>query len=173
MFFISINPIIFRIKMSETHKYSIKVVQNLGGKGGAEGRVGTLSEPTNSNFPKIKVQSPAEFKGPADGNQKSLDWTPEDLFVSSVAVCFFTTFVSIAERSNLPYKGLEIVATGKLEKVEGTGQMFTEIEENIMLTIVSEDDRGKAQKILEKAETNCLIANSMKSKIIPHFEILL
>jgi organic hydroperoxide reductase OsmC/OhrA len=157
---------------SPIHFYTVKVAQNAGGKGGAEGRVATLSEPNNSHFPKITVQSPQEFKGPKADDGKSLDWTPEDLFVSSVAVCFFTTFVAIAENSKLEYKTLEIVAKGKLEKVEGQGQIISEIEEEVLLKITDEKDREKALRVLEKVEKGCLIANSMKSKIIPKFNIV-
>ena len=76
----------------ETHEYTVKVVQKNGGKVGSEGRVAILTEPQNSKFATITVQSPAEFKGPADSKGRTLSWTPEHLFTSSVAVCFFSTF---------------------------------------------------------------------------------
>lgn len=154
-----------------SHKYQVKVVQNIGGKGGTEGRVATLSEPSNGNFLSIKVQSPAEFKGPSDAKGLSLDWTPEHLFVSSVAVCYFTTFVAIAERSNLNYKGIEIQAEGTLEKTPEGTEMMTFIKESVKLIISNPDDMNKAKRICEKTEQNCLIANSMKSKVILEIEI--
>jgi organic hydroperoxide reductase OsmC/OhrA len=155
----------------DEHHYTVKVVQKEGGKGGAEGRVAFLSEPTNPHFVTITVQSPVEFKGPAGPDQKSLYWSPEDLFVSSVAVCFFTTFVSIAENSNLKYKSLSITAIGKLEKLLDHSSLMSEIQEHVELSLETLNDQEKAKKIIEKTEKNCLIANSMKSKIILNFNI--
>lgn len=152
--------------MAEPHYYSIKVTQNDGGKGGEQGRVGTLISSTNTNFPKITVQSPAEFKGPKDETGNTLDWTPEDLFVASAAVCLFTTFVAIAENSKLQYSSFSIVANGKLEKLPERGMVISEIEQIVYLSILKEEDTGKAERILQKAEKHCLIANSMKTKII-------
>ena len=146
-------------------------VQNEGEKRGAVARVGKLTEPMNANFTPITIQSPAEFKGPAAENGKSLYWTPEDLFVASLAVCSMTTFVTIAENSNLNYKSLEISAMGRLERGENAPEMFTEIEETFKLVLLSENDRNKALRILEKVDENCLIAKSMKTKIKPKYEI--
>jgi organic hydroperoxide reductase OsmC/OhrA len=158
---------------SEKHTYTVKIVQNQGGKGGSEGRVATMSNPTNEHFPKITVQSPKEFKGPAGPDGKSLDWTPEDLYVASVAVCYFTTFVSIAENSKLEYMAFEVSATGILDKVEGVGSMITEIHETPILTIKNPADKEKALRIMDKTEKNCLIANSMKTKVTATFDVRL
>jgi organic hydroperoxide reductase OsmC/OhrA len=156
---------------SPIHYYVAKVEQKSGGKGGAEGRIATLSNPENPNFVQLTVQSPVEFKGPAAPDGRSINWTPEDLFVSSVAVCFFSTFVAIAERSQLEYTKFEITAKGKLEKVEGIGDMITEITEVPIVTLKNPADHEKAIKILEKVEKNCLVGNSMKSKINVDFQI--
>ena len=51
-----------------------------------------------------------------------------------------------------------------LELVEGKFQ-FTTITLKPKLTLTSQGDAGKAKEILEKAEANCLISNSMKAKV--------
>jgi uncharacterized OsmC-like protein len=157
--------------MVSVYNYFVKVVQNDGEKRGTTPRVGRLSEPNNPNLVPITIQSPSEFKGPAGENGKSLYWTPEDLYVASLAVCSMTTFVTIAENSNLIYHSLEIYASGRLERGEGAPEMFTEIEETFKLTLISEKDHSKALRVLEKVEENCLIAKSMKTKIVSKFEI--
>ena len=149
-----------------THYYKVKVSQDEGGKVGAVGRVGTLSEPENDNFAKIKIQSPAEFLGPKSENGKSLYWTPEDLYVSSVAVCIFTTFIKIAQNSHLKFKGFEVVAEGKMEENEDGESWFSEIVQDVTVFIADEKYKRKALRIVEKAEENCLIARSMKTKVI-------
>ena len=151
-----------------SHEYAITVSQVNGGKGGSEGRVGTLDAPNEPSLPVITIQSPAEFKGPADENGKSKDWTPEHLYVASAAVCYFTTFVKIAEASKLKYTGFSMKARGILDEVEGAGRMITEIHQHPTITIDIQSQEKKAKRVLEKTAESCLIANSMKTKVIDH-----
>ncbi len=103
------------------------------------------------------MQSSSEFKGPHDEQGKILDWTPEDLYIASVAVCLFTSFVAIAEKSRLEYTSITINASGKLEKVPDIGMMITEIEENVTINIHLASLKEKTLKILEKSKKYCLI----------------
>jgi organic hydroperoxide reductase OsmC/OhrA len=154
------------------HKYHVKVSQNHGGQGGAQGRVGSLTNPKNNNFPKITIQSPGEFKGPVDAQDQSLHWTPEDLYVSSIAVCLFTTFVAFAEKARLNYQAFRIEAEGKLEKVPDNSLQITQVHQDVYITINDAAEEKKTKNLLEKAERHCLIANSVKTKIglMPHIE---
>ena len=61
---------------------------------------------------------------------------------------------------------------GKLEHVEGKFLM-TEVILEPVVTIKNESDREKAEKVLQKSEANCLISNSVKSKITMISEIKL
>ena len=119
-------------------------------------RRGNLSAP---KLPELVVDAPPEFKGQEGA------WTPEHLFVASVSSCFMTTFLAIAENSKFDFVRLRIAANGKLEKREGQGFMITEI--TLRPELVLRDARGieRALRILEKAEKNCLISNSIKTQI--------
>jgi peroxiredoxin-like protein len=119
-------------------------------------RSGDLSA---GSLPKLHVDAPPEFKGD-EGS-----WTPEHLFVGAVNSCFRTTFVAIAENSNLDFVSFKTTADGTLEKVEGQGLMITEIVLRPLLTIKDARDMARAIRILEKAEKHCLIANSAKTQI--------
>ena len=55
--------------------------------------------------------------------------------------------------------------TMKIDKRDGKLQM-TEISLTPTLTIVKDEDREKANRILLKTEKACLISNSIKSKVI-------
>lgn len=112
-----------------------------------------------TNLPAIKIDAPPEFKG-HEGV-----WTPEHLFVASVNACFMTTFVAIAENSKLEVVSLRSTAKGKLEKVEGVGYQITEVVIRPVVIVRSGHDVGRAARIMEKAEKNCLITNSVKSAI--------
>lgn len=108
----------------------------------------------------IDIAAPPEFQG-EDGK-----WTPEHLFVSSVVACYMTTFAAIAELSKLEYFSFRCSAIGKLEKLEGTGYQISSITLKPRLVIPETTDRDRALRILQKAEKNCLISNSIKSEVI-------
>jgi peroxiredoxin-like protein len=125
-------------------------------------RRGDLSAP---NLPDLEVDAPPEFKGQAGV------WTPEHLFVASVNSCFMTTFLAIAENSKLDFVSLRVGAKGKLEKLDGQGFMMTEIILRPRLVLHQASGAERALRILEKAERNCLISNSVKTKIVLQPEI--
>ena len=89
-------------------------------------------------------------------------WSPEDLFVASANVCLMTTFLAVAERAGLVFTSYESVAEGRLELVDGKFQ-FTTITLKPTITLPTNADAAKAKELIEKAEANCLISNSMKS----------
>ena len=106
----------------------------------------------------MQVDAPPEFKG-HEGK-----WTPEHLFVASVNTCFMTTFLAIAENSKLEFVSFSADAQGKLEKLEGRGFIMTEVVLRPKLLINHARDVERAGRILEKAEKNCLISNSIKTE---------
>lgn len=128
------------------------------------GRKGNLSAPNLETF---AVATPPEFKGGIEGV-----WSPEHLFVASANVCLMTTFLAIAENSNLDFTSYSSRGIGKLDKVEGTVMIY-EIELKPEIVVTQEKDIERAERIIQKAEHHCLISNSMKTKIILSPEIKL
>ena len=108
--------------------------------------------------PEVEVATPPEFKG-----HEGI-WSPEDLFVASANVCLMTTFLAVAERAGLAFSAYESEAEGRLELVEGKFQ-FTAITIKPTITLKAEADADKARQLIEKAEANCLISNSMKATV--------
>jgi peroxiredoxin-like protein len=108
--------------------------------------------------PDVQVATPPEFKG-HDGM-----WSPEDLFVASVNICLMTTFLAVAERAGLAFSSYASTAEGRLELVEGQFQ-FTTITIRPSITLKSGEDVAQAKELIEKAERNCLISNSMKATV--------
>lgn len=107
----------------------------------------------------IEVATPPQFPKGIPGI-----WSPEHLFTAAVSSCFMTTFLAIAENSKLEFKSFECKSSGKLDKHEGKLQM-TDVDLEPVLFIFREEDRDKALKVLSKAEANCLITHSIKSKV--------
>jgi organic hydroperoxide reductase OsmC/OhrA len=125
-------------------------------------RRGDLSAP---DLPNLVIDAPPEFNG-----QKG-SWTPEHLFVASVNSCFMTTFLAIADNSSFDFVSLRVGAMGKLEKRDGQGFAITEITLRPQLVVREARDAERALRILQKAERNCLISNSMKTQITLEPEI--
>lgn len=91
-------------------------------------------------------------------------WSPEHLFTASVSSCLMTTFLAIAENSNLEFLDFDCGSEGILKKVDGKYAM-TEVILKPTVTIKNEKDRDRAERILQKSEAACLISNSIKSKV--------
>jgi len=108
--------------------------------------------------PDVPVATPPEFKG-----HEGI-WSPEDLFVASANICLMTTFLAVAERAGLAFSAYESTAEGRLELVEGKFQ-FTAITIRPSITLKPGGDAAKAKELIEKAEHNCLISNSMKATV--------
>jgi organic hydroperoxide reductase OsmC/OhrA len=123
-----------------------------------EDRIGILFSPDLND--EMQVATPPQFP---KGVEKV--WSPEHLFTAAVNSCLMTTFLSIAESSKLEFKKFSSKAYGKLETVDGR-YLMTEITLVPSLSILREEDREKALRVLNKSEAACLISNSVKSKIV-------
>ena len=121
------------------------------------GRKGEISSPELDNT--IEVATPPQFPKGVEGV-----WSPEHLFTAAVSTCFMTTFLAIAENSNLEFGDFTCPAKGKLEKVDGKF-IISEVVLEPALTIKNDEDREKAEKVLVKAEKACLITNSIKTEV--------
>lgn len=120
-------------------------------------RIGEASSPELLNT--IDVATPPQFPKGLEGV-----WSPEHFFTAAVNGCFMTTFLAIAENSKLSFTSFHCTADSKLEKVDGK-YLMTEVVLKPIIVIESESDREKAERILQKSETACLISNSIKSKV--------
>lgn len=107
----------------------------------------------------IEVATPPEFPKGIPGI-----WSPEHLFTAAVSSCLMTTFLAIAENSNLAFTNFSCQSRGKLEQVEGKFVMSEIILEPVV-TVTEEKERERAERILIKSEAACLISNSIKSKV--------
>lgn len=121
------------------------------------GRTGEMTSPELTTA--VEVATPPQFPNGVEGI-----WSPEHLFTAAVASCLMTTFVAIAENSKLQFKEFACKSGGKLDRVEGKFLM-TEVMLEPTVVILNEEDREKAERVLQKAEANCLISNSVNSKI--------
>jgi organic hydroperoxide reductase OsmC/OhrA len=113
---------------------------------------------TSPGLDDIITSSPPEFGGP-EGH-----WSPETLLVASVADCFNLTFRAIARASRFEWLSLECQAKGKLEKFNSITR-FTYFDLHATLRVPKGTMKAKAELLLQKAENNCLITNSLAADI--------
>lgn len=123
-----------------------------------ERKMGMLSSPGK---PDLQVSTPPEFKG-----HEGI-WSPEDLFVAAINVCVMSTFLAFAERAGLAFVSYESDGEGRVELVDGKLQV-TSVTLTPRVTVKSSGDVDKAKELLTKAESNCLISNSVKTHVTMH-----
>jgi organic hydroperoxide reductase OsmC/OhrA len=116
----------------------------------AEGPVSVKSD----GLDPLATTSPPQFGGP-EGY-----WSPESMLVASVANCFILTFRAIARASRLEWNSLKCSCEGILDRVDGKTR-FTEYHLKATLHLPAGSNEVKAHKILEKANSNCLVTNSL------------
>ncbi len=133
------------------HEYSVT----------ADGRPsGTISH-RNDLLPPLGCNAPAQFGGPGD------EWSPEELLAAAVADCFILTFRAVARASGLEWTSLTCRADGLLDRVERVTR-FTRFDVHVDLGVPPGTDTDRVLRLLEKAEANCLITNSMTSEVHLH-----
>ena len=115
--------------------------------------------------PSIAFSAPPEFQG------ETGRWTPEHLFLASVAGCYVSTFSGMAQFSKFEFLSLDLEVEGVLSKEE-TGWRFAQVNLRPRLKIAQEKDRERASRLLEKAEKTCLIIRSTNSKVILEPELM-
>jgi len=121
----------------------------------AEEKKGFLCSPGK---PTIEVATPPEFKG-HEGM-----WTPEELFVASVNICIKTTFLYYAQKNDFEFLSYESDAEGTLESV-GNQFMFSVIKVRPKIKVRFDNQIEKAKELIKLSEKNCLISNSIKTKV--------
>lgn len=123
-------------------------------KGEPDSRI-TLSSP---GLASLESTAPPEFGGP-EGN-----WSPETLLVASVVDCFILTFKAIAKASQLEWLELDCSGDGELDKVDRVTR-FTRFNLVATLRLPEGVRTEKAERVLQMAEKNCLVTNSMTAEI--------
>lgn len=117
---------------------------------------GAITHP-HDRLPELRGNAPAEFDGPGD------DWSPEELLTAAVADCFVLSFRAVARASALTWTSLSCEAVGTLDRVERTNR-FTDFTISVRLVVPAAEDAERAERLLHKAESICLVTNSMTAR---------
>jgi uncharacterized OsmC-like protein len=82
------------------------------------------------------------------------------LLLSSLASCFTTTCIGLADHTKLEYADLEVEVSGVVRETNSRCA-FTEIRVRANLTIPRREDPQRGMRTLQRAWTTCLIARSL------------
>lgn len=118
----------------------------------ASGKTGLVKSDSAPNA--IHFTTPPQFGG-MEGR-----WSPEDLLLSAVASCFTSTFQALSAYSKFRFTDLEVEVAGSVVK-SGSGYTFSEIVIRPKLTILSNEERAVADRLLEKAKQLCLVSRAL------------
>ena len=129
--------------------------------GEKRGRIGSPDA-----LPDIGIASPPQFGGHAG------EWSPEHMFVASALACWMTTFVAIAGYSKLELVAVEGGAEGEVAMDEEKRYRVSAIRLRPRVTVRREPDRDKALRLIQKAESNCLVARSMRTPVTLEPEVV-
>ncbi len=110
---------------------------------------------------------PVEFDGPGDR------WSPETMLCAALADCLLMTFRVVARISKVPWLSLEVEVEGLLEREQGNSH-FTAFTIDARLRVPEGSDVALAERALHKAESGCLISNSLvgKRELRPQIEVV-
>jgi organic hydroperoxide reductase OsmC/OhrA len=116
------------------------------------------------NLTPIAFNNPPEFQGQPGY------WTPEHFLVAAVASCFVSTFSEMASASKLEFASLNLEAEGSLEQ-DDAGWKFKRVVLRPRLKVLRANDADRGSRLLENAETNCLIGRSLACPLTMDSEI--
>ena len=113
----------------------------------------------------LRIATPPEFRG----TDPDL-WSPEDAFVAAAGSCLAVTIAALAEREQLPVRGLSIQAEGVVGRRPDGRFGFVRIEQTVELK-TDHCYEGTARALVAKAEDSCLVTVSLDLPVETTVEI--
>ena len=136
--------------METTHKYRVAA---------------TSTEVRSGLAVAVGIEPAIAFSAPPEFNGLAGRWTPEHFLVAAVASCFISTFSGMAFNSNFEFSSLELETEGIVAQ-DQAGWRFEQVVLRPRLMIAHEKDKERGNRLLHKAEKNCLVGRSLACPII-------
>ena len=109
-------------------------------------------------LPDLETDAAPAHGGPGDA------WSPGALLVAAAADCFSLAFRIGAASSRLSFAKLECSAEGTIDRAPG-GARLTALRIRAELELGAGERVERAERLLRKAERNCLITNSLRAPV--------
>ena len=131
----------------------------------ASGRTDGKVTVTSASLPPIASASPPESDGPVGL------WSPETLLTAAVANCIILTFHAVARAAHFEWLALECRTEAVLDRIEGAAE-FASFATVARLALPAGASEEKARKLLEKAERDCPVTNSLRGTRTLQIEVI-
>lgn len=99
------------------------------------------------------------------------EWTPEHIFLSAIGSSFMTTFMLVCQESKCHINHFECNTIGQVKFIDDACQ-FTQVDVFAKIEIEDEELKHIINENLEKTKKHCLIAHSVRSRVIYHPEVV-
>jgi organic hydroperoxide reductase OsmC/OhrA len=113
----------------------------------------------------LRIATPPEFRG----TDPDL-WSPEDALVAAAGSCLAVTIAALAERGQLPLRGLSVKAEGVVGRRADGRFGFVRIEQTVELE-ADAGHEGAARALVARAEDECLVSVSLDLPVETTVEI--
>jgi len=133
----------------EEHNFEVSIVWS-------EGHEGDLKV---QGKPDLPLSSPPIWGGYGDR------FSPQELFVASVAGCYMTTFSEFARRMGLTIKSLQVRGRGTVERHPQGGWHFTRIHVQMDIATPDEKTVHKVQRAVQLTHKYCMVSRSLKCQV--------
>lgn len=133
-------------------------VESIGASGVASSWINRLKD---KDCDDMEMNIPVEFEGPGG------TYSPEDLYALSLMNCYFATFKYIAEKSKLQYESINGEAILSVSKGDQKSLWMESIE--IKVKLIGCTNKERAIILMEKTKTQCMIINSVNTKVAFEF----
>lgn len=110
--------------------------------------------------PDLPVSSAPSFNGdPAR-------WNPEELFGGALATCHMLTFLALAQRARIEVKAYEGASEVRMAPLQGNILHLPEVVLRPVIRVAAGTSMAKVIELFEKAHKYCIVANSIRSKVV-------
>lgn len=108
-----------------------------------------------------KVSIPPEMDGPGVGTN------PDEMLLGAAATCYIITLAAMMERSHLPKVSLSMDSEGIVDVTNGviTYKKIIHRPKVVLNSDASIKDLSLAQRLVEKAESSCMISRALKGNV--------
>ena len=108
-----------------------------------------------------KISIPSEMDGPGIGTN------PDEMLLGAAATCYIITLAAMIERAKLPLQEMSLESVGIVDVTNGIFTYNKIIHKpTVALTdTANETDYKKLAKLIERAETSCMISRAIKGNV--------
>ncbi|TFJ93420.1 OsmC family protein [Lentibacillus salicampi] len=107
------------------------------------------------------ISIPPEMDGPGMGTN------PDEMLLGAAATCYLITLAAMIERADLPLKEMALDSEGIVDVTNGvfTYEKIIHKPYVALQDSAEEKDYKKLRKLVEKAESDCMISRAVKGNV--------